>query len=653
MLTLDQIMPYLNLSTGSTGVVGVRHEYLQKSIDHRKHLEKVFSKAYPDYLDKTRPKERAESKLYRKEVYKNTFRGLQKRVIKSLDYIREADDFSVVWPESEEKDTLEAFADSRKFSPDGSALNWFFKQLRPLYVKDPNAVLVVLPMLQAPSNTEYVAPKAMLVPCDKVYMHRKGKFAVLEAPEKSTIVTRSGDKEIKSETGRILLFLDADSYTIARQIGKTSETGGQNDLIHWEILGLTDVENEQGLKLKAFSPPLHHCPVMPAVKIGKDVEESNDFGEEYFESILADALPSIELAQGNLSDIQVEMNFHVSSQEWRYATKRCPDAGKEGYGRCVSGSKAILNEEGVPKGWTQCTSCKGTGMEISGSGMDFIVVSPPSANSTQEEGRPAQLPTPPGGFIPRSIEPLTKFTEQYNRNKEEAYQEINMQFLMRTPYDESGASKRYDREEMYRELNTQGAHLCGILSEFYTFIGHLRYQGKVDKQLPNVLTPVRFNLENAELTRNELIEATKNKFDPNLRKALEKKLISYQAGENSDYYRRYELREKLDPLPGLSPEEKMFQLSLVKLINPPGSPQLQKAVERIMFSIHLDGLISEAILEDKDFLGLKLDAQREKLITANKELVGEQGTFIGLDGKPVSGSFSLQPLVDAKNLNQL
>ncbi|WP_138994003.1 hypothetical protein [Larkinella sp. C7] len=651
MLSIAQITPYLSLGADQAPSDKLRHAFYSESILLRAHLEKVFDKKYPDYLDINRPKEKKEYKDYRKKIYKNPFKGLKTRVIKTLDYIQQADDFEVAWKSLENvTESLQSYATDSKFSVDGSFQNWFFERVRPRYVNDPNSVMVVLPGQQPASETEYVKPQAFLIGCDKVYAHRKATFAVLESPE--TTIMADGKK------GKIFFFLDHDSYTIARQIANQPTEKGQV-AINWEILGVAseivlDPEGKE-VVVQTFRPPLHNCPKMPAVKIGKELVKSNDAGEELYESILTDALPFIELAQGTQNDIQVELNFHVSSEEWRYASKRCPDAdSSDPNNRCIDGNKTVRSEDGTAViGFKTCEKCKGTGSGVSGSGLGYILVTPDTKTSFGDSEKSSNMPIPPGGFIPRSIEPLVKLVEEYKRYKEEAYQEINMQFLMKTPYDESGVSKRFDREELYRELNTQAAHLCDLLAIGFAFIAYLRHKEKAVDQIPAVLVPVRFNLENAELTREELVEAVDKDFDSNLRAPLEKKLIAYQTGEDSDYFKKYELRELLNPYPGKSPEELLFMAASARTLIAPNSPQMQAMLERVWFAINFDGLVNDCLRSDKGFWDLSIEQKYEKLLAENKKLIGDLANpMIGPDGKPVVGPVQLAPPVDITNYSQ-
>ncbi|NID09368.1 hypothetical protein [Fibrivirga algicola] len=645
------ILPYLEGT-------GPRHAYYEASKAHRDRIRQVFRRSYPVYLDLNRPKESTASKNYRKVVYKNPFRSLRSRYIDTLGYIPQADDFAVVFPAQEETqtDTLENYCSSG-FSADGTLDEWFWRRVRPLYVHDPNAVLLVLPLQQPGSDMERVAPTAVLIPCDGVWQHKKGRFAVLELPQR------------KDEPKR-LAFVDHDSYAIATLVAKEINPATSLPTYSWAVTGIGI--NEEGQPI--WRPALHGCPKMPAMKLGKLQEEeaekinakgayesvsaSNTAGidpdEEYYESSLSPALAHIETAQQIESDLAVERNLHVSSQEWRYTTKGCPDEKKGGDDQCIGGTKVIRDANGDLKDVIVCPTCKGHSNNLSMSGTEIIGVTPPSATSFADESRPSNLPIPPGGFIPRNIDALNAFVKEYERVKAEAYAVIDMQFLETTPTTASGTSKRYDREELYRKLNTEAAHLCTIERFAFSWVGYQRFGASVT--LPVVIEPIRFSLENAELTREELVEAVDKSFDSNLRKPLEKKLISYQSGEDSNYYRRYELREQLDPYPGVNNEEKLFILSAQRITLEAGSEALQLTTEEVWLSILFDGLLNEQLRTmGEAFWSLKLDVQYTKLLEAARKRVGKiAGPVLDpVTGKPMVGGMTLTPLVDVKNADQL
>jgi len=692
MLSLEKdILPYLSCGpvavgqvptpplTDATGRVTLRHAFYGRSIQHVLDLKEVFSDSYPRYLDINRPNESAKNKAYRKRVYRNPFRSYANRVKNALDFIRQADDFEVKFPTLPEntRDRLEDYTGTG-FSASGSVVNWFFEYAVRDYLNDPNSVLLTLPEEGTRLDTQYPEPRLQLFPSEYVWMHRKGKKAVLCSPRRTMLPQGDGTER---EEGLILFFCDHDSYTIARQVGLTRSpaTARGGARAEWDILGLRryafdaarpelgimeigpgglspDTVAGTVVTFEEFNPPMHYCPSMPAMKLGKLLAEKNAQGEEYFESLIADAVPHIKDGQQAKSDMQIELNFHISSKEWQRQPRRCTNPA------CTNGQIAqVKKNPGDPLTMSDCPKCKGLGLDLSGSGLDILYVSDGETQGMQVGAGGQRVPSgAPGGFIPRSIEPLQELSKELQRCTLEAFTTINMQFIRETPLEVSGASKRYDREEMYRSLNNEGAHLVGwILQRVFEFIDAQRYgpAGRKGKQTPTILVPVRYNLENAELVRQELNDAKLNKYDSTIIEGLEKKMLEYSLGKTSEQYRRYDLRTRMDPFRDMNDEIKFYTLGIQYMLYAPGPEQIL-AIERMFLSINFDGLVSDCVLETPEFWQLDLNAQREVLMAKNRTLIGQlQEKGMGQGGAnpgvfPQIDALSFKPLVDLQNMAQ-
>ncbi|UHG91767.1 hypothetical protein [Spirosoma oryzicola] len=656
MLTFNTILPYLQQGAGRTRPgAKLMHSFYGKSIQHRNQIEEVFGDEYPKYLDKDRPREQPEHKKYRREVYENVYRGFKNRIIGALDYIRQADDFDVQYPTTDvpEEDSLRTYT-GKNFSPEGNLVEWFFTNVKSDYVDDPNAVLLILPLEPTFSDVDYPRPQALIIPSSDVWMFRRGKFAVLVSSEKTLLPNDLPD----SPTGNVLIFVDQDSYTIARQTGMSTNENGQL-MAGWDILGIESYYDLEGNPLgQTFNPPLHYCATIPARKLGLRRVKKNGKGEEYYESLVADALPHIRLGQRNQSDITVETNFHVASKEWRKSNGKCKAPG------CIGGIIHIRDdakgsksgEPGAIIDVRECQQCKGSGFYDAGGGLGIMYVDGGEAKTPTDQGNNTSGGAP-GGFIPRPIEALKTFVEEFKRNTEEAYSTINMQFIRTTPYDQSGTSKRYDRQEMLRDLIVQGVHLVDLASFAFECIDAQRFgpSGRAGEQVPEVLAPVRIDLENAELTREELNNAKDKKYDPTLVEAYEKKMLLYTTGEHSDEYRRYVLRTVCDPYKDNTDEMKAYLLGME--YRNPESPQQKTAIERLYFSINFDGLVADALREDPDFWQLDTqkqytEIQRRNVLLVGPKAVGPMATGAG-GSFPVLEPLSLKPPVDVQQVEQI
>ena len=664
MLTYEQISPYLKYSNPDQIPNDLKHEYYDATKKYRESLESIFGEAYPDYLDKSRPRERKSDKAYRKNIYKNTWEHLPDRVEETLDYIHQADDFDVSFPPlpeglSNEEDSLEAYTGS-SFTPDGSLTNWFFNNCLKPYLLDPNSVSAMvlneLPQMDKNFNTKgFFNPVPMVFPSEFVIAHQKGRFAVLESPEKRKYVDEAG----KQKEGRILHFFDDESYCAAFEVGENKLDGGGTQ-IYWTVLGLTIEKtlNEEGFTEEINLKPIeHHFNSMPVYKLGKRLKKKNHKREEFYKSILDGAKPKIKESQQTQSDVEVERNVHVSSSEWlkKSAIPKCSHPG------CVAGviyEKDASGNEILPK---PCPTCKGTGINpSSGSGLEVVMVNDDveagGFGSNEKANKSAS--GAPGGYIEKSIDPIKQLTSDLKDSTAEVYEILNMRFIKSAPNEASGTSKRYDREELYRELNTQAAHLLDLLKNHFDQADHIRYTlfpTYVGMQSPTILVPVRFNLENAELTREELNDAKEKKYDPSIISVLEKKLLEYNVGKNASEYQEYETRVELNPFRNMNDDQKNMTIGIMRMLIPEGE-QLNRMIGEFVFSIILDSLIVRAKLENDDFYSWDMKQRNKKLRSYLPEYFSEVRDIPmevdPLTGMPKMPQFALKPGVNIQDTNQ-
>lgn len=624
MLTLEQIQPYLQYRDVSSIPQKLRHEFYDESIQYKAEIDKIFSKKYPDYLKNVRPRERKSDAEYREKIYKNKWTHLPDRISEALDYIHQADDFGISFPQApdglDEERTLKYYTSDR-FTADGDLKEWFFNNCIDPYLRDPNCCAAMV-LNDLPSNdpeytvTGLLKPTPVLFASENVIAHQKGRFAVLVSPEKR----RYRDLFTGEwREGNVIHFFDDESYTAAFEVGVqdniNSINNDYNKIINYQIVGVKREiflsEDGSSSESITFEPILHHFDSMPVYKMGKRRSKFNSKREELYKSHLDGALAGIKESQQIQLDIELERTFHVTSAEWRRASAfpKCKNP------QCIKGVVPVRETNGNNLVNTQCPSCKGTGLEpSSGSSLEMLIVndSVDSSNiGVQGQTRPSTNGAP-GGYIERSIAPIVELTKQKEEADNDVYRIINMQFIRTTPNEASGASKRYDREELYRELNTQAAHLLPLLKKLYAMADNERYTqfSYVGEQTPDVLIPVRFNLENAELTRDELNDAKDKEYDPALVSALEMKLLEYNVGTNAAEYKQYETRLKLDPYRTSNNDERNMIIGLFLLIMERGTHQ-DNAIRELVFSIMIDSLMIRAELEFDDFYMLPLKRRKE------------------------------------------
>ncbi len=566
------------------------HEFHGKAKDLKEDIAKVFGDEYPDYLNINRPREKTEHKTYREAIFRNTFKGFRDKQIGRLDYIPESDDFGVKWPEGKQGKTLFNY-DKNSFNEKKGFQDWFFDYVKTQFVDDPNAVLVFVPESLPQSDNEPYLPKAELIPSENVLQFRKGKWAVLRSTKEVLVQIRDTGKTEKN--GLLLYFFDDESFTIVREVIRdSSKTLKKSTFKIWGMSRDYTLSDEGEL---TFLPFKHNCKSMPARKIGLKRLKSNGKGEELFASTVTNALEHIKDAQGRYSDIQIEFNYHVNSQEYRIATRVCQ------HEKCDKGKVPIFKNHEIA-GKQNCPNCHGTGFEVESSALGFIVYSMPKKEGFTDDAA-ASAPPVPGGFIPRPIESVKALVEEYKRKTEEAYADVHMQFHNRTPLVETGKAKEVDREEFYKDSIVLAKHLCTLLQWGYEMEMCWLYgpMGFDELELPTVLVPSRFMLSGIDETRNELNDALNNKYDPVLVGIIQARWLEYQAGKDSKEYKRYITRLELDPYRSMATTEKVFQLGLAAQVATPGSDAHKELIKLFVFSLQFEPLLDEAELLYDDF----------------------------------------------------
>lgn len=612
------------------------HEYYEASKEIKEDIAKVFGDEYPDYLNVNRPREKKDQKTYRSKIYRNTFKGFRDKQIGRLDYIPESDDFSVVWPQGKQAKKLMEF-DKGNFNEKLNFQDWFFDFVKTEFVDDPNSVLVFVPETIPASDSEPYLPKAELIPCENVLQFRKGKYCVLRSMKE--VMVKNIETGKMENNGLLLYFFDHESFTVVKETSRASRDRALKST--FEIWGLSREYAVDSTELLIFQPFMHHCKGMPARKIGMKRLKQNGKGEELFASTVTNALEHIKDAQARYSDIQVEFNYHVNSQEYRVATRVCQ------HQECNKGKVPVRNKQHEIIGHDTCPNCQGTGFDIGGSALDFILYSMPKKEGFTDNAS-GSVPPVPGGFIPRPIESVRELVAEYKRKTEEAYADVHMQFHNRTPLVESGKSKEVDREEFYKDSIVLAKHLCTMFQWGYKTQAAYLYglMGYDEQQLPVVMTPSRFMLSGLEDTRTELNEALQNKYDSIVTGIIQARYLEYQTGKDSKDYKRFKTRMELDPYREMQTTEKVFQFGLASQVAVMGSESHKALVKQFIFSLQFNSLLDEAELLYPDFYNRSLQDRRLILMQLNEKYTADIPSSMGIP-------MVLDTPVDIKNAEQV
>lgn len=640
----EDIAPYLIDTGKGLPKEDLLHRFYKKSIEHRDLINSVFSDSFPAFLQVDRPKERDKKShaKFREAIYKAITKPFRRRLIRTLSAIRNADDFKVEFPDVDAsiryEDTLSYYT-NENFGAWKSLEQWFWEQGIQYFIDDPNACAVLLPKIpEDPTQFRDVVP--MWAACDRVWYYGEGEKAVICAESKST-VNRNG-KLVKD--GLILYFFDHESYCVAKQVAVSGTK------VQWDILGLQVMQDLNG-QFTGFQEtfPLHYFRTMPVFRLGALIKETSEDGVfKLYESYVSDAIPHLKAVLQRASDIDIEALLHTGSLEWQYVTKKCNICQGEGFVEGVSSSTTAGKRK---KEKIKCSKCSGAGFDIYDSNLEKILISAPTATSFDDDTKPLHLPTPPAGMIERSPDAIREFRDEYKRNMIEAYQAVGLghiadQMFMAT----SGTSKRYDRDEGEKMVIDTSRHFVErLLHPIYGGTDAIRYGpiGKAGEQVPNIISPKRFDISTIDITREQLNDAMTNGYSEELKDALQLKYLDQTVGKDSYEYRSFRVKMRIDPHRNKTDEMKSFLQSQAYLTMDRKSPEFASTVEMLQFSINFETLLRDVDLAQDNFFQLSSQEQLALLIEANKKYFS-----IRPADQPIEMS-TLAPLVNAKDVNQM
>lgn len=639
----EDIAPYLIEYGKQVPDEKLLHRFYKKSVEHRKLIYSVFSDDYPSFLAVDRPKEKEKKShaAFRQAIYKAVTKPFRGRLINALSAIRNADDFSIEFPDVDAgmkfEDTLNYYT-NENFGAWKNLEQWFWERGIQLFIDDPNACAVLLPKIpNDPSRFREVVP--VFAASDRVWYYGEGEKSVICAESKSEV---NDNGKVKKD-GLILYFFDHESYCIAKQVGRKSNK------TEWDILGLqvtSDLNGQFTGYQEVF--PLHYCRTMPVFRLGNVIADTSEDGVfKLFESYVSNAIPSLKSVLQRASDIDIEALMHTGSQEWQYVTKKCNVCSGDGMVDSFTETKSGKTRKTKAK----CGKCSGAGYEIYDSALEKILISAPTATGFDDDTKPLSLPTPPAGIIERSPDAIREFRDEYKRNMTEAYQAVGLghiadQLFMST----SGTSKRYDRDEGEKMLMMTSRHFTErLLVPIYAGTDAIRYGpiGKAGEQTPVITPPKRFDISSIDITREQLNDAMSNSYSEEVKDALQSKYLEQMVGKDSYEYKSFRVKKRIDPHRNKNDETKSFLLSQAYLTMDRTSDEFSATVEQLQFSINFETILRDVDLKYDKFFEMPVDEQYKLLLAENKKFFS-----IRPAGQPIEMS-TLAPLVNAKDINQL
>ena len=519
-------------------------------------------------LEKRRPSEPEEILEYRRDTYEPITKLPISKAINCYSKIRRSPDWMISFPKDTvsgripEEETLEQYC-TENLPGFVSITNWAFDILLPQNLIDANALIAVIPLEPIVENA-FCKPVPILFNSDQVMFYsEQEKYAIL----RSRISVNYLDALNVYQPGARYFYID-DREVIIYEQGKD---GYQ----------------------QTFKQP-HNLGQFPVFKVRSEAYKQYD-NISINRSRLHAMVPFLNKAAAGDSDLEGSKVQHLYPLFWYYQNKECK--------ACNGTSKVPADGDGPP---TICKTCDGTGK---------IKFSPFAHIQVDAAGLGAQSnPTPPAGYISRDVAILELQEKMVEKNNYKALAAINMQFLDQTPLAISGDAKQVDREELNNTVYNTAEDIVASVDKVIFFINEWRYGYIIPDQkarkamMPNIPVPQNFDLLPADYLMDELSNARKNNANPFLLASLEKQIAVKKFYNDPELQNCIDLYFTLDPLPGMTADEKMTLLSNNGITQ-----------EDYILSNYMPQFIRRAVIDNNDFEKKTYDQQMDILKAYAKE----------------------------------
>lgn len=502
-------------------------------------------------IDKRRPSESDIIKAYRREVYLPKTKIPCHKVANSLKKIVKSQDWNIDYSKAKvptkmpDCETLQKYCE-KNYPVFNSLENWIYTYAMNEMLKDPNAVCVIVPSNFDKRPSDFYTPTIQIISSRKVIDFALNDYVVYFC------------KDDKSE----IKIITTDTIYKAYRV-------------------------ENGVQLiKEYN---HNIGKLPCFKIGGLFLEIDDKNPLY-ESFISPMLPELDAAAQDISDYQAEKVQHIFSTMWYYAGQECTSCN--GTGKVIQQGKQVV-----------CPNCEGAGVLTKSPYKDMMIKQPDGLTGEK------QAPTPPAGYITKPTEMVELMGRIIESDIYNALSSINMEFLAKTPLNESGKAKEVDRDELNNFVYGVAYHICeNILKPSYYFVNEWRYNQFVPNEkerfemLPKINIPERFDLLTENIIAEEYSKAISGKMSDEVIETYEMELVGKRFNTHPDILERVKLKRLIDPLSGKSNEEKiqLIQTGLITQMD-------------FVLSIFSDAFVNRAIQEQSDFLTLEF-AKQKKII---------------------------------------
>lgn len=544
--------------------------------DMRVHADGLFPKKL---IEERRPNESLEVLAYRQKIWVPKTKPYFGKIENTLQKIRRSSDWSIKYPESSfdkivEGEKMNEYAEYN-YPVFGSVTNWAFSLLLRNYLIDANALAMVAPLSPPVLENEFVKPVVTIFNSCDVIDFVEGDYAVM--------INKAGCVYGDNKPGKSYYVVTTVAIYRYDQINGRGEYG---EAYFYE----------------------HNLPELPVFKLGGIVLDV--YGtHSLYESRIAGILPEFNEALREYSDLQAAKVLHLYPERWEYSQNECVKC--KGTGQRIG----VVNNEQCQ---VTCETCQGAGYIASGP-YSKLLIRPASADQLQ-------LPTPPAGFVEKDVEIIKVQEASVHQHIYEALAAINFEFLTETPLNQSGKAKEVDKDELNTMVHSIAEDIVRIIDKVYWFIALYRYSmqytpTEIYEMLPKISVPEKYDILSTKYFDEQMTSAIKNKLNPAILNAMEVAYATKAFNNDLDIAEKVQMMLTLDPLSGISEEDKMTRLSnggITKL--------------DYIISSNINKFVSQALETIKDFDALDIPKQKEAIIKmAEEQIAGENADIIPPD----------------------
>lgn len=557
----------------------------QAEKDMRIHADGLFPTLL---INERRPNEPLTVLEYRKKIFVPVTKPYFDKIENTLQKIRRSSDWSIKYPDVSfdrivEGEKMNDYAENN-YPVFESLTNWCFSLLLRNYLIDPNGLVLVSPMEIPEEGNVLLKPVATIFNSCDVIDYVEGDYAVLE--------------------NKVGCF-----YSVSGVI----KPGKSFYVITTKTIHRYDQANGRGEYFEAFMYE-HGLEILPVFKMGGitvDVYGTHSM----YASRVSGVLPRFNEALREYSDLQAAVVLSMFPERWEFSQNEC--VACKGTGQRMG----TLND--VPC-QVSCTACQGAGYIASGPYSKTLIK--PAAADQQ------QVPTPPIGYVSGPVDIIKLQQESIKNHIYSALASINFEFLADTPLNQSGTAKEVDKDELNSMVHSIAEDLVRIIDKVYYLIALYRYSAQytpeqIYEMLPTIAVPEKYDILSAKYYDEQMASAIKNKLNPAILNAMEVAYATKAFNNDLDIAHYVGLILKLDPLSGISEDDKMSRLSNN------GITQLDYVV-----SSNINKFVATAVETITGFMDLDVIKQKAAIYVMAKAQIDESAADImPVDNIPVNG----------------